>query len=80
MFFLSASGVWYRRLRKFKVVSGYTGGHMENLTYEEVCTGHREAVQISFDPEVFPYDKLLEIYWPQIDPTESGQFQDGGES
>ncbi|NHN34730.1 peptide-methionine (S)-S-oxide reductase [Paenibacillus sp. S3N08] len=47
-----------------KVVSGYTGGHKENPTYEEVCsetTGYREAVQITFDPEVFPYDKLLDI-------------------
>lgn len=61
-----------------KVVSGYTGGHKENPTYEEVCsgtTGHVEAVQITFDPEVFPYSKLLEIYWPQIDPTDpNGQF------
>jgi peptide methionine sulfoxide reductase msrA/msrB len=43
-----------------KVVSGYTGGHKENPSYEEVCsetTGHREAVQITFDPGVFPYDK-----------------------
>ncbi|KQX53889.1 peptide-methionine (R)-S-oxide reductase MsrB [Paenibacillus sp. Root444D2] len=67
-----------------KVVSGYTGGHKDNPTYEEVCsetTGHREAVQITFDPEVFPYDKLLDIYWPQIDPTDpGGQFHDRGES
>ena len=42
-----------------KVESGYTGGHTENPTYEEVCsntTGHREAVQITFDPDVFPYE------------------------
>lgn len=67
-----------------KVVSGYTGGHTENPTYEEVCsetTGHYEAVQITFDPEVFPYKKLLHIFWKQIDPTdEGGQFYDRGSS
>ncbi|HEU5140595.1 MAG TPA: peptide-methionine (S)-S-oxide reductase MsrA [Bacillales bacterium] len=67
-----------------EVVSGYTGGHTENPTYKEVCfgnTGHREAVQITYDPEVFPYEKLLSIYWPQIDPTDDGgQFADRGES
>lgn len=67
-----------------KVVSGYTGGHKENPTYEEVCTnqtGHYEAVQITFDKEVFPYEKLLSIFWQQIDPTdEGGQFADRGQS
>lgn len=67
-----------------QVVSGYTGGHAENPTYEEVCshtTGHIEAVQITFDPEVFPYEKLLSLFWQQIDPTDAGgQFHDRGES
>lgn len=67
-----------------KVVSGYTGGHKENPTYEEVCsetTGHYEAVQITFDPEVFSYEKLLQVYWQQIDPTDpGGQFYDRGQS
>ncbi|WP_078409180.1 peptide-methionine (S)-S-oxide reductase MsrA [Priestia abyssalis] len=67
-----------------KVVSGYTGGHTENPTYEEVCsdtTGHYEAVQITFDPSVFPYKRLVELYWQQIDPTdEGGQFADRGDS
>ncbi|MBS4209842.1 peptide-methionine (S)-S-oxide reductase MsrA [Bacillus sp. FJAT-50079] len=66
------------------VISGYTGGTTENPTYEEVCsgmTGHTEAVQITFDPSVFPYEKLLQIYWMQIDPTDAtGQFYDRGES
>ncbi|WP_168120326.1 peptide-methionine (R)-S-oxide reductase MsrB [Paenibacillus sp. HB172176] len=66
------------------VVSGYTGGHTENPTYEEVCsetTGHTEAVQIKYDPDVFPYEKLLQIFWQQIDPTDAGgQFNDRGES
>lgn len=66
------------------IVSGYIGGHKENPTYEEVCsetTGHAEAVQITFDPDVFPYRKLLDLYWRQIDPTDAGgQFYDRGES
>ncbi|MCH1626356.1 peptide-methionine (S)-S-oxide reductase MsrA [Fredinandcohnia quinoae] len=67
-----------------KVVSGYTGGNKENPTYEEVCsdtTGHFEAVQITFDPSIYSYEKLLEVYWQQIDPTDSGgQFYDRGDS
>lgn len=65
-----------------KVTSGYTGGRTENPTYEEVCsdtTGHYEAVQIQFDPTVFSYEKLLELFWQQIDPTDAGgQFNDRG--
>jgi peptide-methionine (S)-S-oxide reductase len=67
-----------------KVVSGYTGGVKENPTYQEVCsesTGHYEAVQITFDPEVYSYEKLLELFWQQIDPTDpGGQFYDRGKS
>lgn len=66
------------------VISGYTGGHTENPTYEEVCTnetGHYEAVEITFDPVVFPYENLLELFWQQIDPTDpGGQFHDRGQS
>ena len=66
------------------VVSGYTGGTTENPTYEQVCsetTGHYEAVQITFDPDIFPYEKLLQLYWQQIDPTDpGGQFYDRGQS
>lgn len=68
----------------YKVTSGYMGGHVENPTYEEVKTGktgHLEVVQIEFDPSVMPYEKLLEIYWMQIDPTDDGgQFHDRGEN
>lgn len=64
------------------IVSGYMGGSVTNPTYEEVkkgTTGHYEVVQITFDPDVFPYEKLLELYWPQIDPTDpDGQFHDRG--
>lgn len=68
----------------FEVVSGYTGGHIENPTYEQVCsetTGHLEAVQITFDSKIYPYEKLVELYWTLIDPTDpGGQFYDRGES
>lgn len=67
-----------------KVISGYIGGHKENPTYKEVCshnTGHYEAVQITFDPEKISYLKLLNLFWQQIDPTDSGgQFNDRGSS
>jgi len=67
-----------------KVVSGYTGGCKENPTYKEVCsgkTGHYEAVQVSFDPQTCPYEKLLDVFWRQIDPTDKGgQFHDRGTS
>jgi methionine-S-sulfoxide reductase len=66
------------------VISGYTGGDIANPTYELVCTnttGHREAVQITFDNEIISYSELLDIFWRQIDPTDSGgQFFDRGES
>lgn len=67
-----------------KVISGYTGGLTENPTYEQVCsglTGHTEAVQIIFDPEIITYGEILDIYWMQIDPTDAGgQFYDRGDS
>jgi len=67
-----------------RVTSGYTGGQTVNPTYEQVCsetTGHAEAVQIAFDPELMPYEKLLSLYWQQIDPTDAGgQFHDRGGS
>ncbi|MEC0227147.1 peptide-methionine (R)-S-oxide reductase MsrB [Paenibacillus alba] len=66
------------------VVSGYIGGHTSNPTYKEVCsetTGHAEAVQITFDPALYPYTKLLDTFWRQIDPTDAGgQFHDRGSS
>ncbi|GAB2720678.1 peptide-methionine (S)-S-oxide reductase MsrA [Paenibacillus thermoaerophilus] len=67
-----------------RVTSGYTGGHTENPTYEEVCsgtTGHTEAVEIEFDPNVIPYEELVGLFWQQIDPTDAGgQFHDRGSS
>lgn len=67
-----------------KVVSGYTGGHVENPTYEQVCsetTGHYEAVQITFDPAKFSYESIVEIFFQNIDPFDAGgQFFDRGQS
>lgn len=66
------------------VISGFTGGHVENPTYNEVVrggTGHTEAVQITYDPDKITYKELIEIYWRQTDPTDaSGQFADRGDS
>ena len=65
-----------------EVVSGYTGGEVENPTYEEVAagrTGHAEAVRIHYDPEKTSYEELLEVFWRNIDPTDGGgQFVDRG--
>ncbi len=65
-----------------EAISGYTGGFVENPTYEEVCsgeTGHREAVQVIYDPEKISYEELLKIFFANIDPTdEGGQFFDRG--
>ncbi len=65
-----------------EVISGYTGGPRKNPTYEEVSsgvTGHVEAVQIIYDPDKITYIQLLDIFWRQIDPTDSGgQFVDRG--
>lgn len=67
-----------------EVTSGYTGGHKEDPTYEEVKsqkTGHTEAVRILFDSSVISYEELVEIYWNQTDPTDAmGQFHDRGSS
>ena len=65
------------------VTSGYTGGHKINPTYKEVSaggTGHAEAVQIVYDPARISYQKLLDIYWHNIDPTTvDRQFCDSGD-
>jgi peptide methionine sulfoxide reductase msrA/msrB len=65
-----------------EAISGYTGGHKGDPTYEDVksgLSGHLEAVQVRFCPEVISYDKLLEIFWRHVDPTDDGgQFVDRG--
>jgi peptide-methionine (S)-S-oxide reductase len=62
--------------------SGYTGGQKHNPTYEEVSagrTGHAEAMQIVYDPKKVSYEKLLEVFWHNVDPTiKDAQFCDHG--
>ena len=63
-------------------ISGYIGGTKKNPTYEEVSagtTGHTEAVQITYEPKKISYEKLLEVFWRNIDPlTANAQFCDQG--
>ncbi len=65
-----------------EVKSGYSGGQKANPKYEEVSsgkTGHMEAIQITYDPNVISYESLLGVFWRQIDPTDiNGQFADRG--
>ena len=67
-----------------EVLSGYTGGHKENPTYEQVCshtTGHVEAVKVTYDSNQVSYNDLLEVFWRTVDPTDDGgQFIDRGET
>ena len=54
------------------VTSGYMGGHVDNPSYKQICTGntgHAEVVQVTFDPQVMPYEKLLAWFWSLHDPT-----------
>ena len=55
-----------------KSTSGYSGGHVENPTYEQVCeknTGHAEVIQIEYNPAEVTVDELLEVFWQTHDPT-----------
>jgi len=66
-----------------KVMSGYTGGHVKNPTYEQVSrggTGHVEAIEVTYNPAEVNYTQLLDVFWANIDPLdEDGQFCDKGE-
>ncbi|OGH02946.1 MAG: peptide-methionine (S)-S-oxide reductase [Candidatus Levybacteria bacterium RIFCSPHIGHO2_01_FULL_37_17] len=63
----------FKRLRGVKTVeSGYSGGEMDNPNYSAVSegnTGHAEAVQVTFEPKIISFDKLLEVFWATHDPT-----------
>lgn len=67
-----------------EVRSGYMGGHLDNPTYEDVKaqqSGHYEIVRIIYDPGVITFEKLLQVFWRQVNPTDdAGQFQDRGPS
>ncbi len=75
----------FKKLEGVKeVISGYTGGQKVNPTYEEVSsktTGHLEAIEVIYDPSKVSYQKLLDVFWRQINPTDGGgQFVDRGSS
>jgi peptide-methionine (S)-S-oxide reductase len=63
--------------------SGYTGGQVKDPTYEQISaggTGHYEAIMIEYDPQRVSYDKLLEVFWRNVDPLDAGgQFCDRGD-
>ena len=67
----------FQNLRGVKtVVSGYSGGKVENPTYEDICggrTGHAEVIQVTFDPKVISFDDLLKVFWQTHDPTTPNQ-------
>jgi peptide-methionine (S)-S-oxide reductase len=67
----------FQRLKGVEsVVSGYSGGHVKNPDYRQVCngdTGHAEVIQITYDPRRISYDELLEVFWKTHDPTTPNQ-------
>ena len=67
-----------------KSISGYSGGKLKNPTYKEVIykdTGHIETIEITYDPEKVSYEKLVKVFWKNIDPFDKyGQFCDKGKS
>ncbi|NLV31596.1 MAG: peptide-methionine (S)-S-oxide reductase MsrA [Acidobacteria bacterium] len=70
--FWCTEGIFERLRGVERVVSGYSGGHVERPTYEQVSggdTGHAEAVEITYDPAVISYAELLEVFWKTHDPT-----------
>ncbi|MGZ9034934.1 MAG: peptide-methionine (S)-S-oxide reductase MsrA [Rhodospirillales bacterium] len=86
---LFAGGCFWCMVHPFEVIdgvistiSGYTGGSVANPTYEQVSaggTGHRESVEVLFDPKKVSYETLLDVYWRNIDPfDDKGQFCDKG--
>jgi peptide-methionine (S)-S-oxide reductase len=64
----------FRKLQGvIEVTSGYSGGHTENPTYGDVCsgaTGHAEVVEVEYDPSKVSYEELLEVFWREHDPTQ----------
>lgn len=69
-------GIFKRLKGVVSVESGYSGGNVENPTYQDVCsgqTGHAETVSITFDPDIISFEKLLSIFWYLHDPTTLNQ-------
>ena len=72
VFLVRIEAVYLRVAGVSSVVSGYAGGTTENPTYEAVCserTGHAEVVQVTFDPDVVTYERILDLFWHAHDPT-----------
>jgi peptide-methionine (S)-S-oxide reductase len=70
--FWCTEAVFQRLKGVISAQSGYTGGIVENPTYEAVCsgtTGHAEVIQVEFDPDVITFEELLEVFWKTHDPT-----------
>ncbi len=70
--FWCSEAVFARLAGVKSVLPGYSGGHVENPSYDDVCTGrtgHAEAAQIEFDPDIISYEKLLDVFWHTHDPT-----------
>mgnify|MGYP001403257181 CR=1 FL=1 len=67
----------------YDAISGYTGGHLDNPSYEDVSykdTGHYEAIKVQYDPSKVTYEQLLTVFWQNIDPfDDGGQFCDRGD-
>ncbi len=63
----------FKRLKGVEsVLSGYAGGNVENPSYDQVCsgtTGYSETIQIEFDPDTIPYEKILDVFWHTHNPT-----------
>jgi len=71
--FWGAEKLFWQTPGVYSTSVGYAGGQTKNPTYEEVCTGmtnHTEVVQVTFDPKVLPYEKLLKVFWEGHDPTQ----------
>lgn len=74
--FWCTEAIFQRLKGVMSVIPGYTGGKRENPNYEQVstgATGHAEAIQVTFDPSVIPYEKLLDIFWHTHNPTTLNQ-------
>ena len=71
--FWGAEKIYWETPGVYSTAVGYAGGFTPNPTYEEVCsalTGHAEVVLVAFDPEKITYDRLLELFWENHDPTQ----------
>jgi len=81
--FWCSEAIFQRLKGVTKVESGFSGGHVKNPSYEEVCTGqtgHAEVVNVTFNPQVISYKDLLEVFWKMHDPTTlNRQGEDVGE-